>query len=144
MILNFFSYIFSIHYFIIDTITWICISFSKKRYECIKRTFGMKVAMRKVQFLYNIITIWCILIIWLANIDVWINSSTSPLIRLVQNFPAMFFSWRCKRHIDLFFYCKTVSQYNQNRLENWEDQKCYGHWESIDQVKIEWLNKLYL
>ena len=82
----FFTYIAFIPSFIIDTNNWIYISFFFQSNECIKGTFGINIDTRKVQIYYNIITVWCIRIIWFAAFDVWVNSSTSPLIRNVKIF----------------------------------------------------------
>ena len=98
----FFTYIYFIHYFIVDTNTWIYLRLFLQSNYCFKLTFGLNVDMRKVWISYNIITVWCIIIIWFYIVDVWVNISTSPLLRLGKNLPAMFYSWRRKRHNYLF------------------------------------------
>ena len=70
--------------------------------DCIKRTAVLNVDSRKVWIYHNIITIWCIKIILFYAVDVWVNSSTSPLLRNVQNLPSLFSSWRRKRYNYLF------------------------------------------
>ena len=80
--------------------------------ESIKWTVVFNVAMRKVWSSYNIITVWCVEIIWFVAIDVWDNVSTYPLLILVQNLPTLFLPWQHKHHT--FFFCRIVHQYNQN------------------------------
>ena len=94
----FFYLNFFVHYLIIDTNTWICISFFLKYNDCIKVTFGMDIDTRKVWTSYNIITVWCIQVIWFATVDVWVNSITYPLLRNVWNIPSFFPSWQHKHH----------------------------------------------
>ena len=109
-----FTYIVFINCFIINTNTWLCISLFLQSNERIKWTFGMNADTRKVLIPYNIITIWCIQIIWFTTVDVWVNSNTYPLPRLVWNLPPLFIYWQRKHHFYLFYFCKIVSQYNQN------------------------------
>ena len=109
LMMNFYEMIFLhlyffIHYFIIDTNTWLYISFFFKSNECINRTFVMYVDTRKVQISYYINTVWYILIIWFATINVWVNSSKYPPLRLGQNIPAMFSYWQIKWYIDFFIF----------------------------------------
>ena len=111
----FFTYIFFVHYFVIDTNNLLYISLFLQSNWCIKWTFVLKVYMSKFWISYNIITFLCIQIIWFNIVDVWVNSSTSPLFRLVKNVPSVFYSWRRKRNNYFFYFCKIVLQYNQNK-----------------------------
>ena len=72
----FFTYIYFIHYFIVDTNTWIYLRLFLQSNYCFKWTFGLNVDMRKVWISYNIIPVWCIIIIWFYIVDVWVNIST--------------------------------------------------------------------
>ena len=110
----FFTYVVFVNYFIIDTNTWLCICLFLKSDECIKWTVILNIYMRKVWISYNIITVWCIQIIWFDIVDVWVNSSTSPLLRNVKNIPLLFPYWQRKNHNYLFYFCKIVPQYNLN------------------------------
>ena len=74
--------------------------------EWIKWSVILNIDMSNIWSFYNIITVWCIKIIWFIAIDVWFNSITSPLLRNVQNLPELFPSWRRKHHIYLFYFCK--------------------------------------
>ena len=119
LILNFYEIIFPhlyffINFFIVDTNTWLCISFFCLSDQCVKWTFGLNIGMRKVWIYYNIITVWCILIILLSTVHVWVNSSKSRLLINVQNIPSLFPSWRRKHRNYLFYFCKIFPQYNQN------------------------------
>ena len=105
----FFTWIVFVRYLIIDTNTWICISFFLKYNDCIKVTFGMDIDTRKVWTSYNIITVLCIQVIWFATVDVWVNSITYPLLRNVWNIPSLFPSWQHKHH-DLMVSYSTYSR----------------------------------
>ena len=94
----FFTWIVFVCYLIIGTNTWICISFFLKYNECIKGSFGMYIDTRKVWTSYNIITVWCIKVILFSTVNVWVNSSTYPLLRNVWNLPSLFPSWQHKHH----------------------------------------------
>ena len=118
MIFYFFTCTVVIYSFLIGTSTWLYISFSLKSNEFIWWTFGMNIAMRKVWISYDIITVLCMLIIWLANVDVWGNSITSPLLRNVKNIPFLFPYWRRKWHYNLFYFFNELSQYNHNEIWN--------------------------
>ena len=74
----------------------------------------MNVDTRKVQISYNIITFWCIRIICLTTVEIWVNSNASPLLRLEWNLPALFYSWWSKHYDYLFYFSKRVTQYNQD------------------------------
>ena len=63
---------------------------------------------------YNIITVWCIRIICLTTVDMWLNCNTSPILRLVCNLPPLFSSWWRRHHEYLFYFSKTVTPYNQS------------------------------
>ena len=97
---------------------------------------------RKVWISYNIITVVCIHIIWFSNVDMWGNSSTSPLLILGKNPPTMFLSRQRKRHDYLFYFCKIVRQYNWNKT--WNLIRSSMSWASrIDWSRDEcndWLN----
>ena len=109
----FFTYIF-INIFIIDNNTRICIIFFMKSNECIKWNLVLNVDTRKVWISYKIITLWCIQMVWFSTVDMWVNSNTSPFLRLVWNLPPLFPSWKFKHHDYLFYICKIFPQYNQN------------------------------
>ena len=119
MIWYFFPYIFFIHYFNIDINTWICICLFFQSNPCIKCTIILNVDMRKVWIFYNIITAWCIQIISLATVDVWVKMSTYHLLRNVQNITSLFPSWQRKRHNYLFYFFKILPQYNWNQTWKW-------------------------
>ena len=110
----FFTCIVVIHYFIIDTITWLCISFFLQSNEFIQWNLGTNVYTRKVWISYNIITVWYIRIICFTTVEIWVNSNTSPIIKLELNLPPLFFYWWRKHHHYLFYFLNTVSQYNLN------------------------------
>ena len=109
-----FNCIVFVHYFIIDNNNWLCISFFLKINECIEGNFDMNVDTRKVRIFHNMITVWCIQIILFATVDVWVNSSTSTLLKNVQNRTSLFPSWQRKNHNYLFYFLKILPQYNEN------------------------------
>ena len=90
--------IFFIGCFIIDTNTCLCISIFFQSNECIKGNFGMNAETRRAWIFNNIIDFWCIQIIWLATVDVCVNSSTYPLIINVKNIPSLFPAWWLKHY----------------------------------------------
>ena len=142
MIWYYFTYIVLVNYFIIDTNTWLCICLFLQSNEFIKRTVTFNIDMSKVQISYSIITVWCIQIIWIAAVDVWIYSSTSPLIILVQNLPAMFSSCRHNRHI----YFSFVKQYLDIIKTNLKIDKTFNSMiikRLLITWKIQWLTKFY-
>ena len=76
------TYIVIIHYFIIDTITWLCISLFLKIAEFVQWNFGINVDTRKVWVSYIIINVWFIWIICFTTVEMWVNSNKSPLLGL--------------------------------------------------------------
>ena len=92
----FFTHIVFINDLIIDTNNWLCISFCFQSNECIKCTFGLNIDMRDFLIYYNIITFWCIQMIWSADFDVWVNSDTSTPLILVWNHPSFLLFWWLK------------------------------------------------
>ena len=80
MRLNFLTYIFFIHYFVIDADTWLRVRYFLKINECIKWTSVLNVDVRKVWSSYNSITVWCIQITGFTTVDVWVNISTSIIL----------------------------------------------------------------
>ena len=98
MRLYLFTYYVFINYFIIFANTWLCICFFLQRNECIQCTLLFNIDIIKVLITYDIINVWCIQMTWFATVDVWVNSSTSPLLRNVKNVPSFFRSWRRKLH----------------------------------------------
>ena len=99
-----------------------------------KWTFILNIDTIKVWISYNIITVWCIQIIWFNNVDVWVDSITNPIPINVQNLPSLFPYWWRKRQKYLFYFCKIVPQYYQIKTEDWEDVQCHEHCASIDCV----------
>ena len=86
----YFIYIAFIHYLIIGTNNWICISFFLKSNWCVKWTLGLNIDRRKDWSSYNIITVWCIQNIRFDIVNVWVNSSALPILRLGQKLPVSF------------------------------------------------------
>ena len=120
----FFTYIFlSIISSLILTLESVTFSFCKLM--CIKWTVILNVDTRKILITYNIIIFWYIQKKLFTAVKVWVNGITPPLLILHQNLHSVFSYWQHKLHIDLFFFCKTVPQYNQNKLENWEYIQCH-------------------
>ena len=81
------SYIISSLIIILDSI-----SVFFKVNQCTKQTFVLNVDTRKVWIYYNIITVWCIQMIWFDIVDVWVNSYTSTFLILGKKLPAIFSS----------------------------------------------------
>ena len=137
----FFSCIVVINISLIDTSTWLCISFFLKRNKLIWWMFGMNVDIRNVSrnvwILYNIITVVCIQIILFTTFYIWGNSSTSLIIRIEWNLPRLFSSWWCKHHDYLFYFCEIVPKHNQNKT--WHLIGSSMSWESI----IDWSDENY-
>ena len=106
---------------------------------------GLDFATRNVLISYNIITIWCIWIMWFATVDVWVDSSTSPLLRLLWNFPPTFTSIWHKHHEYLFYFYKILPHYNRNLT--WKLRRHSMPWESsvnrLCDKYDDWLNFLY-
>ena len=137
-------YIF-INYLIIDNNTIIRICYFFQIIECIKWTIVLNVDISKVWSSYNIITVWCIQIIWFATVDVWVHTSKYTLLRNILNLPFLFPSWQRKLHIYLFYFCKILPQYNQNKTLRLRGRSILWalsiNW-SCD-IYNDWLNCIY-
>ena len=83
----------SIHFFLIDTSTWLYISFFLYNNQFIWWMFNMNVDTTIFWISYSIITFVCIQIILFSIVYKWGHSSKSPLLRLGKTF------WTCF-HLD--------------------------------------------
>ena len=113
--------------------------------EFIQWYFGMNIDMRRVLISYSIITVICIRIIFFNTVEMWVNSNTSPIIRLEWNLNPLFFSWWRKHHDYLFYFCKIVPCSNPNWNLNLRRRTM--SWASYVDLLCDkydyWLNFLY-